>query len=279
MKTKLALVIASTLLSVGAANASGNYNVFTFNPGAVDAAAAGLSAFTASEISGQYSETASFTPTSATTGTYTLQLEWSAGQFVTNNGTTPLAAFTTGLGSDYGIYALYNATGSFVTDASGNTTFSFLTGGANFYTSSNPGVSFTSNGSVIPYTVNGAGTSTLIGKAGDDIGGAYSISGIGQLQPGLPTCGVGAGQNCGSFGVNTSFALTNPAGALDFISPVPFYNANFQSGILDDFTPTATQTITGQLGLVFNTIPEPTSLALLGLGMFGMVFGRRNKSV
>jgi hypothetical protein len=94
------------------------------------------------------------------------------------------------------------------------------------------------------------------------------------------TCGAN-GINCGSFGSTTSLALTT-AGSSFFVSPNPFYDLSFQSGVLTNYTPIVqTQTIVGTLNVVFqngpSAVPEPASLGLLGLGLLGLGVARRRK--
>lgn len=233
--------------------------------------------FTADKITGNYVEIATFTAATATTGSFTTSIKWEAGQFVMNDGTLPIAAGTTRLGVDYGLYAILMGSGTYSVSGTGVTTFTFAPGGSlNVYFDDDVDTLLTA-----PAT----GNATWTGTDADDIllaTGAV-ISGQGQLNPALTTCQNG-GINCGSFGVKTSFALETlgaPDGDEFFIWPVPFYPFAFDSGQLNNFTvPTSgvdTQSINGSLDVVFQRVPEPSTIALLGLGLTGLGLSLRRR--
>ncbi len=242
-KSIIACTFAAAAMFSGAASAA-PFNDFTVAPGG------NYANFTADKITGNYTETAIFNDD----GTFSVDLTWRAGQFVANDGNTPYDSFETGLGSAYRLYATYTASGTFSV-ANGITTFNFLadTGDLNLYMN-RPGV---------------AGSETLLATGNP-------LSGEGTLNPGLSTCSASGGINCGSFGASSTFELTE-AGSAFFIAPNPFYTFSFQSGQLNNFTPVGTQTINGSLDVVFGgtEVPEPASVALLGLGMLGLYGARR----
>jgi hypothetical protein len=205
---------------------------------------------------------------------FNASLLWNAGQFVANDGTTPVASQLGGSSANqYGMYALYQASGTF-SSSGGRTTFNFTqgTGTLSVFLDPNSNTTFNqpANGSS-PWTVGNGGDDVLIATG-------TPTSGQGTLDPTLSTCtgGGGAGINCGSFGATSTWSLTT-AGSAYFTSPNPFFNVSFQSGQLNNFSPTGTQVINGSLDVVFgsNAVPEPASIAIIGLGLLGLGMSRR----
>lgn len=250
-KTILAASIAAATVFSGTA-AAAPFNSFT-----VDPVNGNQANFVADKITGNYTETATFNPD----GTFNVALVWTAGQFVGNGGNTAYSAFQTGLGSNYGLFANYTASGTYSVNGS-ITTFNFQpgTGSLNLFLDTDLG---SEAGNVL-------------------LGSGNPLAGQGTLNPNLSTCSNagnpgGNGINCGSFGASSTFALT-AAGSDFFILPNPFYSMSFQSGQLNNFTPSGTQTINGSLDVVFENaaeVPEPASVGLLGLGMLGLYAARR----
>lgn len=242
-KTLIACTIAAGSLFSGAAMAA-PFNQFTVDP--INGAQAN---FVADKITGNYTEQATFN----TDGTFNVSLVWTAGQFVTNGGNTAYEARRTGLSANYGLYATYAASGTYSV-ANGVTTFNFAA----------------NSGSLNLFLDDYATETSILLATGNP------LSGEGTLDPSLSTCSATGGINCGSFGASSSFALTE-AGSNFFIAPNPFYNLTFQSGQLNNFTPSGTQTINGSLDVVFanGEVPEPASVGLLGLGMLGLYASRR----
>jgi hypothetical protein len=269
-------------LACGLAAAAGNAAAQSFPDFVVDEGAvsgANPATFTADKVTGNYNEVISFSG-----NTFQAALVWDAGQFVAGDGKTPVNSQLGLLTSNqYRLYGVFQGNGTTTTSGSA-TGFNFSPGGSlRIFLDPNSDTSFTAPSS-------GAAAFTT-GNNSDDIliGTGTPASGQGTLDPNLPTCSGngGSGINCGNLGASSSFSLTS-AGSAYFTSPNPFYTVSFQSGQLNNFTPTGTQRINGSLDVIFGTggggsggeggpVPEPGTVALFGLGVLGLAVVLRRR--
>lgn len=253
-KKLIKTLAAGALLAASAAGfASPVLNDFKVDPGTAPV-------FTADKLTGNYNE--GFTVTGA--NTFVTKAYWDAGQFVKNDGNTPLLAKDTRLNNDYALYAVFESAGTFAPSGTG-TVFTGGIGSLHLFLDTKLD------------TTKALGASALLpvslGNTSDDVEIAWSIS----LLAGSGTEKAGTNQDNGDFKlVFGNFTLTS-AGETFFTSPSPFYDKLVLAGQFNSFEVTGNQSINGSADAWF--IPEPAGLALVGFALSGLgLFGRRRKS-
>lgn len=262
LKALAPVALAASLMSTSAAAVV--LLDFTIAEGSVPGALANT--FTADKMNGGYNEMLTINPDfSFDTSAYA-----NFGQYFQNDGTTLVSPTqVNGLGaSNYGIYAIFTASGNFA-----GTTFTGTSGSFSLYIDTNQDTTLALGANAL--------AGITIGGASDD----YLIASTSSL-----TSAIGVVGNPGAFDLFfKDFLLTTGdqngslTGVQDgdsyFTSPRPFHILVNVDGDFDNFAPNPGNIeVTGDVSAVFQ-VPEPGSIALIGLGLVGLGLSLRRKAV
>ena len=261
-KTLLAVAAATALTLSGVASAAPVFLDFTVDNSAF-VPELNETSFVADKLNGGYAEQV----TISALGQVVAAAYANFGTFFANQGADIINAGTSRLGVDYGLYALFTSTAQVV-----GSNFIGTSGTFSLYLDNDLNTINTLTAGVL----NGSGLIT----SGPSVASTANF-GDDVLLASSSTMRVN-GASIGSIAITPAFDFLFDATSLTaegmsfFVKPNPFYlTAEIDGNIVGLNTLPGNYTVTGAANVTFNDVPEPGSLALLGLGLAGLGFAKR----
>ena len=251
MKLKTLLTAAAFFACASTANALED---FTLDESAFEV---GGGQFTGDKLNGGYTEYITFDGM----GGFSVQAHGTLGQFFANEGVDDITAGMQ-LGSDYGLYALFDATGTVSAGAlPGQVNFNPSGASVSLYVDRDADTTLSGTDGVTPIVVGNSADDDLLASANN------LTNGFGTL---IPPFG-------GFFDFTLNDFVLTMVGESYFINPDPFHIIVNVDGDFDNFPAVGTQVITGDFSAVFVSVPEPSTLALFATSLLGLGFATRRR--
>jgi hypothetical protein len=288
LSKQLRILSASLLLMLGASVSTQSYaggGPFQVTPSGDGLAPSIAGSFTADAMNGNSSTLIQADGTTVIKGTLNYVYQSSGYIEFTgfSNNSTAVSDFVSGVNGYYGLYATFTQTFDCTSKLAVGVSCAGSSVGLQLW--ANPGNTDATSGAFKAANVilNPDGSVNTVDDPSAGKVGASDIL-LGDVNAALTGTGGINDQGGGFENLTTDFALT-AAGSEFFTGPVPFYNVSFNefnntaTGIsCDSLTAASVCSINDESGttdFIFNTVPEPTSLLLFGLGLLGLTTIRR----
>jgi hypothetical protein len=251
MDMKFNKIVKSLALTAGIAAVSFSSHA-DFLDFQIDETPYGGEVITADKLNGGYKEIINFDGD----GNFTATAFASMNQLFGNEGGDNLGSASV-IGANYSLYATFSASGSVQTPGVDGSISSLSADNGSFQLYIDPDRDTTAADADL--SLSGTADDMLLGESvnlGQNVGLLYGFGGVFDF-------------------MFSDFELTE-MGDSYFVSPAPFYMYVNVDGDFDTFPLEGEQRLTGDVSAVF--VPEPSTLAVLGLGLLGLGATSRRKS-